>query len=171
MIIPFASVTAPGVTTTTTGAPQNVSLITFGGQTPVLSLGAGDNITLGRDNQAAFSLPFDVILESIYADMSTRVALTLPSGITVYPFVQLFVAAPGSNTFVAIPQARALPSIGFSGTVPAQAMREASVRNIGLRLSIGMRILIGGQMRIGGSSSLAHTYNFHYTGGIGLSSS
>jgi hypothetical protein len=167
-IIPFASQTAPYIGTTAAGQPRNAALITFGGSPPVESLGSDGTITLGTNDQSPFTLPFDAIIENIYVDIGTYINFTFPSGITVFPFVQLFMAAPASNTFTAIPQTKVMPTAGFSETVPANTMRSASLREIGVSVSAGTRLLIAGQMQINGSGALTQNYYFYHTGGIAL---
>jgi hypothetical protein len=170
-MIPFASQTAPYVGTNASGASKNVGLITFGGDPRVVSLGSGGFITLGRDNQSAFTLPFNAVVDSIYVDISSMTAINIPTGITVYPSVRLYVASPGNSTFVAIPSSQAAPSSGFSGSVSAFTTRIASVKQLNLSLLAGIRIIIGGQIEISGSSGLARDYYFYFTGGIAMHSS
>jgi hypothetical protein len=123
---------------------------------------------LERDHQSAFSLPFDAMIENVYADISSAAVFTVPTGITAYPFVQLYIASPGNNTFVAIPNAKAIPSTGYSGSVPAGTTRRAFTKQLSLQLFAGMRVLIVGQMQTSGSGTLLQNFYFHYTGGIAL---
>jgi hypothetical protein len=167
-IIPFASRTASRTGTNTAGNPTTVSLITYGGDPHVITLGSNGTVTLGNGGQAVFSLPFDVIIESIYICIGNLSDFTVHSGATAYPFVELFAAAPASNIFTELSQTKVVPSTGFSGLTHANTMREASVDQIGVRLNAGMRILIGGQMQVTGSGALAQVYYFYYTGGIAL---
>jgi hypothetical protein len=167
-VIPFASRTGPYIGTTSTGRPKNVSLITFGGTPPVVDLGSNERVTLGSNDQAVFSLPFNAIIESVYVNVISVVSFTFPSGIDVYPFVELFIADPASNIFTALPQTKTVPSDGFNGQVPADTVNEASLSQIGVLLNAGTRILIGGQMQIIGSGPLSQNYYFYFTGGIAL---
>jgi hypothetical protein len=167
-VIPFASATTAYVGTTTTGAPRNAGLITFGGDPLVVTLGPNETVSLGRNNQSAFSLPFNAILENVYINVGPLTNFTFPTGLTVYPFVELFAAAPASNVFTALPQTKTVPASGFSGAVTANTMLVASVNQIGVQLTAGTRIIISGQMQITGSGVLFQNYYFHYTGGIAL---
>jgi hypothetical protein len=168
VIIPFASQGAPYVGTNANGQSNNVSLLTFSDKSPVLSLDANGNVTLDTDNQYVFSLPFDAVIENVYITVGNWGTFTVPSGITVYPFVQLFTALPESNTFMPMSSSKTLPTTGFSGATPINTMRAGFKSQIGVSLVAGMRILIGGQMQIGGSGSLSHKYYFYFTGGIAL---
>jgi hypothetical protein len=132
----------------------------------VLSLAADGSVALAPDSQYAFSLPFDAVLENLYITIGSAITFTFPAGITVYPFVQLFVANSDSNTFE--PLVKLVPSLGYDGSVSSNTTRTASLSQIGASLSAGTRILIGGQMQISGSGSLSQQYYFYFTGGISL---
>jgi hypothetical protein len=108
------------------------------------------------------------VLESIYITIGSAVTFTFPSGITVYPFVQLFSAPAGTNTFTPIPATIVMPTTGYGGSVPSNTTRAASLSNIGISFSAGTRILIAGQMEIRGASSLSQQYYFYFTGGLDL---
>jgi hypothetical protein len=166
--IPFASHIAPPVITNETGQSINVSLLTFCGTTPTVTLAANRSATLSKDNQDVFSLPFNAVIENIYVTFNTFVTFTFPNGFTVYPFVQLYTASPSSNTFTPISTAKAAADTGYSGTVQAYTPQTGFLKRIGLSLTAGTRILIGGQMEIIGGGNLARTYYFYFTGGIGL---
>jgi hypothetical protein len=167
-LIPFASRTASRSVTNASGAPQTLSLITFGGDPPVIPLRSDGTATLGNSGQAVFSLPFDAIIENIYINVGNLTDFTPPSGTTVYPFVELFTAAPASNIFTALPQTKVVPSAGFTGLTYANTMRAGSVSQMNVRLTAGTRILIGGQMQTTGSGALTQTHYFYFTGGIAL---
>jgi hypothetical protein len=167
-VIPFASHTAPRSTTSRTGSATTVSAITFAGASPVITLASDGTVALSGDNQDVFSLPFNAVVESIYMTVSTRVDYTFPQGLTVYPFMQLYVAAPSINTFTPIPTTKLIVNTGYSGATPSHTTRAASLRQIGLTLIAGIRILIGGHMEIAGSGTLNRDYNFYFTGGISL---
>jgi hypothetical protein len=147
-----------------------VGLLTFGGTPPIVVFDSGGSITLRRDTQSTFTLPFDATIEYIYADIDTWASVALPVGINVYPFVQLFTAPPGSNVFVSIPQAIAIPSTGFSGSVAPNIIKTAYSNQIGVKLTAKTRLLIGGEIQITGSGGLARDYSFSYTGGIAMRS-
>jgi hypothetical protein len=166
IIIPFASQGAPYVGTNANGQPNNVGLLTFSDRPIILSLAANGTITLGTDEQYVFSLPFDAVIESIYITVGNFGTFTVPSGMTVYPLVQLFAALPESNTFTPIALSKTLPVTGFSGTTQANTMRAGSNSQIGVSLVAGMRLLIGAQMQITGN--LSQRYYFYFTGGIAL---
>jgi hypothetical protein len=134
----------------------------------VITLAANGTAVLSRDNQDAFSLPFDAVIENIYMTVNIPALFTFPAGIVVRPFLQLYTAAPDSNTFVSLPATKLSLKTGYSGSVPANTPQSASVQQIGLRLTAGTRLLIGGHMEITGTGSLAHSYLFHFTGGIAL---
>jgi hypothetical protein len=133
-----------------------------------LSLAPDGSVTLTPDSQSVFSLPFNAVIESLYITIGSAITFTFPAAITVYPFVQIFAASPDSNTFMPIPSTKLVPANGYSGFVPSNTMRTASLSQIGAPLSAGARILIGGQMEIDGSSALAQQYYFYFTGGIAL---
>ncbi|MDR2659876.1 MAG: hypothetical protein LBC27_07820, partial [Spirochaetaceae bacterium] len=168
VIIPFASQTSPSIGTDSTGQSQNVRIITFGGDPPVVPLASDGSVTLAPDSQGVFSLPFDAVLESIYITIGSAITFTFPAGISVYPFVQIFTAPPSGNTFTPIPSIKLVPSVGYSGPVPSNTTRAVSLSQIGVSLSAGTRILIGGQIQIIGSSSLSQQYYFYFTGGLAL---
>jgi hypothetical protein len=167
-MVPFASRKAPAISTNSSGNPTNVAVIGFVGETPVITLSSNGDLILGTDEQSAFSVPFNAIIESIYITAGTRVTYTFPTANAVFPFVQLYVAAPGSNAFVPIPTARVTTSIGFSGSTPAGSMLAASRTGINVQLAAGMRILIGGGMQITGTGTLQQNYYMYFTGGIAL---
>jgi hypothetical protein len=113
-------------------------------------------------------LPFEAIIENIYVTFNTYTTYTFPSGITVYPFLQLYAAPPADNTFVPLSVTRVTAN-GYSGAVPSHTPRTASIKQLGITLPAGIRILIGGQIRTSGTGTLAQSYNFYYTGGISIS--
>jgi hypothetical protein len=166
--IPFASHSAPRASTDSAGKPTTVNAITFGGSSPVVTLASDGSAALTGDNQDAFSLPFDAVIENIYVTFNTIVDYTFPSGLTVYPFLQLYTASSDSNTFTPIETTKVAVDTGYSGTVPSHTSRAASLKQLNLSLSAGTRILIGGQMEARGSANLARDYYFYITGGISL---
>jgi hypothetical protein len=167
-IIPFASHTAPYLSTDNSGYSLNVSSLAFGLSYPAIKLEQNGTIILSGDNQDAFSLPFDAVIENIYVVFNTYVSFTFPDGITVYPFLCLYSAASDDNTFAPLLSTKLRPDTGYSGSVPKHTTRTASVQGIGLSLLAGTRILIGAQMEISGSSNLGRSYYFYFNGGIGL---
>jgi hypothetical protein len=122
----------------------------------------------GLDGQTAFSLPFDAVIERIYATVGNRSVVVVPGGVTMYPFVQLLSAAAGSNTFTPMPATITIPASGLSGTVAANTMLAASTAQLNLALPAGTRILICGAMQTAGSGVLLHSYYMYYTGAIAL---
>jgi hypothetical protein len=156
--------------TNNAGEAISVSAITFAGTSPVMTLEGNGTVTLQANNQDVFSLPFAAVIENIYVTFNTYLDFTLPSGITVYPFLQLYTASPASNTFAPLSMTKLAVNTGYSGRVQARTARAASVSQIGLTLPAGTRVLIGGQMEIIGTSNLAQSYNFYLTGGIALRS-
>ncbi|MDR2091226.1 MAG: hypothetical protein LBP62_06250, partial [Clostridiales bacterium] len=167
-IIPFASHSAPYISTDSSGNPTNVGAITFGGSPPVMTIEPNGTVILSGDNQDVFSLPFAAVIENIYATVNTFIAFTFPSGITVYPFLQLYAAAPESNIFVPISTTKLTVKNGYSGAVAARTPRAISLGGINLQLIAGIRLLIGGHMEIRGSGALARNYYFYFTGGIAI---
>ncbi|MDR1615842.1 MAG: hypothetical protein LBR98_02370 [Syntrophomonadaceae bacterium] len=168
-IIPFASHTAPLISTNNAGESTNVSAITFGGTPPVIALAEDGTVTLqAKNNQDVFSVPFASVIENIYVTFNTYVDFTFPAGITVYPFLQLYIAHPASNTFAPLSMTKLVANTGYSGTIPAHTPRAASVLQMGITLTAGTRILIGGQMEIKGSGNLNQNYYFYSTGGIAI---
>jgi hypothetical protein len=132
----------------------------------------GDNIILKVDNQNCFSLPFDCVIESIYVTLGSSITYTFPAGSITYPYVQLYSAESGSNTFSPLPQSIAFPSQGYSGAVPANTLQTAMATQPTTSLAAGTRILITGEMAInGGTASKQRSYYFYFTGGIGLRAS
>jgi hypothetical protein len=166
-VVPFASKQAPHISTGATGQPINISVLTFGAEPPILPVAPNGSIT-ARDAQSAFSLPFDTVIESVYITVGTLADFNFPSGVTVYPFVQLFAATDESNVFTQIPDTKTVVSAGYSGFVPGNTMRTAFTSQIQAPLSAGTRILIGGAIQLSGSGNLARSYYIYYTGGIGL---
>jgi hypothetical protein len=134
----------------------------------VTTLAANGTVTLAKENQDALSLPFDAVVESIYMTVNTYVSFTFPAGITVYPFLQLYTAAAGTNIFFPISATKLPLPTGYGGTVPANTPQAASVQQLDLPLAAGTRLLIGGHMEITGAGTLAHSYYFYFTGGIAL---
>jgi hypothetical protein len=169
-IIPFASHTAPRMSTNSAGAPTTISAITFAGSSPVMALEGNGTVLLQTNNQDVFSLPFPAVIENIFVTFNTYVDVAFSAGITVYPFLQLYTARPDSNTFTPLSMTKLEVNTGYSGRVPARTPRAASVLQIGLNLSAGTRVLIGGQMEIVGSGNLLQTYYFYLTGGIAIRS-
>jgi hypothetical protein len=167
MLIPFASRTAAQTSSIASGAPANAATITFGGQSTV-GLSSTGSVTLGGDNQDAFTLPFDAIIENIYVTFNTYTNYTIPPGITVYPFLQLYVAQQTSNSFTPMSLTKIVASPGYNGTVPSHTARSAVFKQIGLRLAAGTRVLIGGHISLSGSGTLAQRYSFYFTGGIAV---
>jgi hypothetical protein len=134
----------------------------------VTALAANGTVTLVSGTQSVFSAPFNIVIVSIYMTVGVLVDFTFPTGLTVYPYVELFVASSESNVFSPIPQTRTMLSKGYSGTILSSTMHAASTKQIGLTLPAGMRILIGGGIVITGTVNLARSYYIYYTGGIGL---
>jgi hypothetical protein len=167
-IIPFASQKAYSIGTNAAGNSKNVSVITFGGVPPVLTIGTNEIVTLGSDSQSAFTIPFNATIENIYMTAGTASNITFPSGLTAYPVVQLYVSPPASNTFVALPGTAVIPRTGFSGYTAANTIRTASVTQVGISITAGTRAFIGGRLQTSGSANPAQNYNFNFTGGLAL---
>jgi hypothetical protein len=166
-IISFASHNAPRLSTNSAGEPTTVCVVTFGGTSPVVTLAADGTAALMGDNQDAFSLPFDAVFKNIYVTFNTIIDYTFPSGLTIYPVLQLYTAPADSNIFMPVASTK-LAAQGYSGVVPSHTPQAASLRQIDLFLSEGTRIFIGGYMEAHGSVSLSRDYYFYFTGGISL---
>jgi hypothetical protein len=143
-------------------------IVTFAGSSPMASIAADGSVTLGSNNQDALSLPFDTIIESIYATINSSVTFTFPSGMSVYPFVRLYAADASTNTFSPLAGTETTVSSGYSGAVPANTPRVAATPQIGLYLPAGTRLLIGGAMSVSGTATLSQKYFFYFTGGIAV---
>jgi hypothetical protein len=167
-VIPFASHTAPRLSTNSAGEATTVSAITFGGSSPTVALAADGTVALMGDNQDVFSLPFDAVIENIYVTFNTIIDYTFPAGLTVYPFLQLYTAPPDSNIFTPVATTKLAVKMGYSGVVPSHTPRAAFLRQINLPLSAGIRIMIGNHMETAGNAKLAWDYYFYCTGGIAL---
>ncbi|MDR0697282.1 MAG: hypothetical protein LBF68_07130 [Christensenellaceae bacterium] len=163
-MIPFSAPRGATVSTSSTGAPSNGALIGFGSDAAVVSYTTNLNINLS-DNQFAFTLPFDCYIMSIYMTATNKTTITYPAGITVYPFIELFIAPEGTNTFSAMPTTITMPSFGYKDITSAGINRSGSRININLRLSAGTRVLIVGQMQVTGTSTI-RSYSYLFSGGI-----
>lgn len=178
-MIPFASQQAPPVGTNNGGEAIDVALIGFGymqyssGDADVsLPIDVNDksfSISSEANRQVAFSLPFDMTLTSLYITVGNWAAFVLPPTDTlVYPYVQIYAAPAGSNTFFPIEGAVAKPEQGIDPSFAvASTMRAASVDGLNINLRAGTRIAICGMMEITGDNT-ARNYYLYYTGGIGM---
>jgi hypothetical protein len=167
-MIPFASLKALCLSTDYCGKPANTALLAFGGVAGILPLTGSGVLMLGDDNQSAFSLPFNAIIEAVYLTVGVGGTPVFPGGITVYPFVQLFAASPGDNNFSVLSQTKTVPLQGFSGTAAPGAAISAVNQQINTPLCAGTRILIAAQLMIKGNCCLQRGDNFYYSGGIAL---
>jgi hypothetical protein len=167
-IIPFASGRAIALHSDSYGAPKDVAAIGFGNASTAITISSSGQISPPSDANTAFSLPFDAVIDRIYFTLANSSSFTVPSGTTILPYIQLYVAAPGSGVFTPIPGARVAPSANYYGVVTANATRSASQGNINITLTAGMRILIGGMLSATGIGALSVSDNFYFTGGISL---
>jgi hypothetical protein len=135
----------------------------------MVDLPSSGNIVLADSNQNCFSMPFDGIIESIYATVSSTVNYTFPTGITVYPYVQLYQAQDVSNTFTPMSMT-AFVTQGYSGYTPANTLRRAVTTQPTSVIPAGTRILITGAMTAIGTGTLQRNDYFTFTGGIALRS-
>jgi hypothetical protein len=168
-IIPFATQNGVTIGTDTNGQAREVTLISFISTVSPTVIITGGNIVLGSFDQNSFSLPYDCIIENIYATICSMSSYTLPSGVTTYPYIQLYSSTPESNIFAPIPQSRAMVTQGYSGSVPAETVRFASSTTPSSVFPAGTRILIIGEMlNTGPAGALERSGNFNFTGGIGV---
>jgi hypothetical protein len=168
MLIPFASGRSPNIHTDSSGAPRDVAAIGFGSATNAITIDANGQVEPLSDSLTTFTLPFDAVLDSVYLTLESSINFAFPSGTVTFPYVQIYAAAPDSVLFTPIPGAAAIPTDGYSGTVPAYTLRTAAQTGIGATLPAGTRILIGGLMSVAGGGNLTSSYYFYFTGGIAL---
>jgi hypothetical protein len=150
------------------GQPADVGTLTFSNRPTIIPIEPNGTVNLDVDDQNAFTLPFDSVIENVYICVGNLGTVTIPPDTTVYPFVQLFSALPESNNFIPLPLSKTVPTTGFSGTVLQSTMRAASTSQIGISLVAGMRLLIGGQIQVSGSGKLDQRQYFYFSGGIAL---
>lgn len=182
-IIPFASTNGPR-TYAQNGKPTDVSLLGFGygdrrgdtllkGDTYCFPISSSDgSFDLGSNPnfQLVFSLPIDMSLRSVYATVGNWGAFTADGD--VYPFVQIYKAAPASNNFTPIEGAAAIPEFPIrKGSQPAAVMLSAFRNDLNVALPAGTRIAIGGLMKMENDSSTTaqRGYYLYFTGGVGFS--
>jgi hypothetical protein len=156
------------VSSDSNGASSSVAAVGFGGSGTAIPISPSGTVTPTAESQIAFSLPFDAVIDRVYASFSNVAVFTVPTGLSAFPCVQLYSAAPGSGTFTPLAGTKTLPVAGFSGQVPALTALFASRSNMGITLPAGTRILIGGQMELAGSPLLALGYYFFFTGAIAV---
>jgi hypothetical protein len=115
-------------------------------------------------------MPFNGVINSVYATFGVPVAYTFPSGITVYPYIQLYSAPAGANTFTPLSQTMTATTQGFSGATVANTLRTAGSTQTTGTLPAGTRILITGGMRVtsSGTATVARSDYFYFTGGVGI---
>jgi hypothetical protein len=167
-IIPFASQSSAYLGTDKNGQSIDIGMITFSNRPAMVFFEPNGTVSLGVDEQNAFTLPFDAVIESIYICIGNFKDETFSPGITVYPFVQLFTAPLEGNNFAPLPLSKTVPATGFSGTVKENVMLAASNSQIGVALTAGTRVFIGGQMEITGGGNLEQRHYFYFSGGIAL---
>jgi hypothetical protein len=167
-IVPFASHSAPRLTTNIAGASTTVAALTFGGSSPVVALASNGSVALMGENQDTFTLPYDAVIENIYVTFNTIIDYMFPPGLTVYPVLQLYDAVQDSNVFMPVAATKLIAEAGYTGAVPSHTPASASLRQLGLYLRAGTRLLIGGRMETAGSANLARDYYFYFTGAIAL---
>jgi hypothetical protein len=156
------------VTTDANGNAHAVALLSFVNNATVTIIRANDGtIALPTDEQLCFSLPFDCVIESIYATFGALAAFTLPSESAATPYVQLYSAPSDSNTFSPLAQTIAAPTQAYSGHIAINTLRTAAVTQQTAPLPAGTRILIVGALSISGTP-LQQSYYFYFTGGIGI---
>jgi hypothetical protein len=169
-VVPFATQTAPLLVTTSDGHARTVTLISFvSNASPTITLANDGSITLDSTRQVCFSLPFDCVIENIYATVGLPATLTFPNGLTVRPYIQIYSAPSNSNTFTPLPLAAAFVTQGYSGQVAANTLRTAESSLQTTPLAAGTRILIVGAMQTEGTAVLLQSYHFYLTGGISIS--
>lgn len=182
-IIPFASQIAPR-TWAFGGEPTRVTLLGFGyGDARNQTLINGDySIPIGNNNgpfdlstdannnyQLVFSLPFDMIIKSIYITVGTWGEANFETRV-VYPFLQLYSTTATSNTFTPIPGTIVEPEQGIGpGSVPRATTQAAFKNDLEVKLEAGTRLAIGGLMRVENENSIfPRDYYLYFTGGIGM---
>ncbi|MDR0751007.1 MAG: hypothetical protein LBF12_00245 [Christensenellaceae bacterium] len=165
-IIPFSGPKGVTLSTNANGAPINGSLLGFGSDSSVVTLNSAQTIMLS-DNQYAFTLPFNCTINNIYMTVTNKNTLTYPAGITVYPFVELFIAPEGTNTFTAIPYTSTMANGGYKDITVAGVNRSASKTNLNIKLAAGTRLLIVGLIQITGATT-TRAYSYYFSGGLSM---
>lgn len=175
-IIPFASQRAPKVFVRN-GQATRVALIGFGyigiseledpDVSVTLHTDGSFNLSERTNRQIAFSLPFDMTIESIYITVGNYGSFS-PVG-TVFPYVQLYQAEPNSNQFNPIANTDVVPATGLGpGSTAANTMLAASKTGLGINLPAGTRIAVGGLVKQTNANLIETNYYLYYTGGLGL---
>ena len=183
-VISFASQQAAHVHTNAVGIPTDTALIGYGYMEYSDPYGTGAQVAIHIDpedghfdlsqsvnRQLAFSLPFDMTLDSITVTAGCVGKLYPPypeRDVAVYPYIQIYTANAGSNTFFPLPGAFAKPASGIlPETADANTLCEAHKMDLNIKLPAGTRITIGGMMELPGDHRV-RDYPLFFTGGLGM---
>ncbi|HAN21979.1 MAG: hypothetical protein A2Y15_05615 [Clostridiales bacterium GWF2_36_10] len=142
-IIPFASGNTPVIITTlasTTETTGFVSAIGFGETQNGSTIGTGGELSLSAGNMA-FSVPRNGTITAISAFFTNTAAVTLGASV-VQVSAQLYFATPNSNVFLPLGGTRVNLTPTLTGTVPANSVFSATVKNLNVDVARGTRLVL-----------------------------
>lgn len=167
--IPFASTKAPQVGYNAGGAAAYLAPLGFGYSEAdaVITPASGTTIDLATQNnrQFPFAAVKDGVIDSIFATSGTWGATTIPTGVSVKPFLAAYSADAASNLFTRIALVESTDA--WAGSVAANAMIAFSAEDLNIPVTKGQRLMIVGGITATNATAANRLY-IYFTGSVGI---
>lgn len=168
-IIPFASGNSPvTLTTVADGLPGigYVSAIGFGQTQNGITISAGGELSLPAGNMA-FSVPRHGRITSVSAYFTNTLPITLDVSVLQISAQLYYTASPG-NVFLPLSGTKVNLTPTLTGTVPADSVYTASVKNLSVHVARGTRLVLVFSVSVVGAPTLDATLTGYASAGVNI---